>query len=365
MLKISDDITVAETLPKEFYNSEPLFEQGKDKIFAKSWQLIGDTSSIPESSSVFPLQLLPGMLNEPLLLTRDGDQNIHCLSNVCTHRAHIVCEEPGRSRELRCRYHGRCFSLEGKFLSMPEFSEAKNFPRECDNLPTLPIGELGPLLFSTLGGSDFNGYINPVVERLHWLPFDKLTLKEELSKEYFVDAHWALYCENYLEGFHIPFVHHSLNKVVNYGTYETELFENGILQLAQTKSGEHSFSALEGTPESEASIAAYYYFLFPNTMLNVYPWGVSVNIVLPLGMQRTKIEFHTYVWDESLLEQGAGSDLDRVEQEDEEVVENVQMGIRSRLYRGGRFSPTREQGVHHFQRLLATSFLEAISKTSS
>ncbi|MEM8930292.1 MAG: SRPBCC family protein, partial [Acidobacteriota bacterium] len=100
-------------------------------------------------------------------------------------------------------------------------------------------------------------------------------------------------------------------------------------------------------------IAAYYYWLFPNTMLNFYPWGLSVNVVRPLAVNRTKVSFLTYVWDPSKLGDGPGADLDRVEREDEAVVEGVQRGLRSRFYDRGRFSPTREQGVHHFHRLLA------------
>ena len=41
--------------------------------------------------------------------------------------------------------------------------------------------------------------------------------------------------------------------------------------------------------------------------------------------------------------------------DDEAVVEAVQRGIRSRLYVRGRYSPTREQGVHHFHRLFAAA----------
>ena len=55
------------------------------------------------------------------------------------------------------------------------------------------------------------------------------------------------------------------------------------------------------------------------------------------------------------MECGAGADLDRVEREDESVVECVQQGVRSRIYERGRYSPSREQGVHHFHRLLAAA----------
>jgi choline monooxygenase len=88
-------------------------------------------------------------------------------------------------------------------------------------------------------------------------------------------------------------------------------------------------------------------------MLNFYPWGLSVNIVKPLAVDRTRVTFLAYVWDPSRLDRGAGADLDRVEREDEMVVESVQRGVRSRLYERGRYSPAREKAVHHFHRLLA------------
>ena len=88
-------------------------------------------------------------------------------------------------------------------------------------------------------------------------------------------------------------------------------------------------------------------------MFNFYPWGLSVNIVKPISINRTKVSFLTYVYDTSKLHKGAGNDIDKVEREDEFIVENESKGIQSSFYQSGRFSPTREKGVHHFQRLIA------------
>ena len=88
-------------------------------------------------------------------------------------------------------------------------------------------------------------------------------------------------------------------------------------------------------------------------MFNFYPWGISANIVRPVSPSKTVVEFLTYVRDETLMGTGAGADLHEVETEDEAVVESVQKGIRSRFYSRGRYSPTREQGTHHFHRLIA------------
>ena len=116
------------------------------------------------------------------------------------------------------------------------------------------------------------------------------------------------------------------------------------MQIAHAKSGEDAFAS---------GVAAYYAFLFPATMLNIYPWGLSMNVVRPLAVDRTAVSFRTYVGDPARLERGAGANLHDVEMEDEAVVESVQRGVRSRLYGAGRYSPTRETGVHHFHRLLA------------
>ena len=73
-------------------------------------------------------------------------------------------------------------------------------------------------------------------------------------------------------------------------------------------------------------------------MFNFYPWGLSLNVVTPQAAGRTKVSFHSYVWNQALRESGVGAGLHRVEMEDEEVVESVQRGVRSRLYDRGRYS---------------------------
>jgi choline monooxygenase len=88
-------------------------------------------------------------------------------------------------------------------------------------------------------------------------------------------------------------------------------------------------------------------------MFNFYPWGLSLNIVTPIDAGNTKVSFLSFVFDASKLGKGAGSGLDTVEQEDEEIVQYVQQGIRSRFYHYGRYATQREQGTHHFHSLLA------------
>lgn len=343
IFEINPDIRFAETLSSAFYTDEKFFHESKEKIFARSWQFAARGEEI---ESLAPLTILESFLDEPVLFTRSGE-SLNCLSNVCTHRGKILVEEKCKAIGIRCSYHGRRFDLLGNFLSMPEFEAVADFPTEKDDLTKIPFDALGKLLFvSPLPIAAFDEFFAPVRERLKWLDWETLKFSAKDSRDYFVNAHWALYCENYLEGFHIPFVHQSLNETIDYGAYTTETFRYASLQTGFTKSRADAFAFDE-------KIAALYFFVFPNLMLNFYPWGLSVNVVKPLGIDLTRVSYLTFIADEARFGKGAGGDLGRVEFEDQAVVESVQRGIRSRFYERGRYSPEREQGTHHFHRLIA------------
>ena len=350
---VDSDISIAKTLHKDFYLNENLFQESKEKLFSNSIQFIGDDSCVKNSGDCFPFTMLPDLLNEPLVLSRDKNNSIHCLSNVCTHRGNLVVNEKCSSAHLRCRYHGRQFELNGKFHSMPEFKEVKNFPSAADDLKQLPVFNWKKFLFTSLSSTiNSEKFLSEMKSRLDWLPLEEFVFHPELSKDFLVNAHWALYCENYLEGFHIPFVHAGLNAVIDFNEYTTELFSHSSLQLGIAKDNENCFDIPSSSPDYGKKIAAYYFFVFPNMMFNFYPWGLSVNIVEPISVSQTRVRFQTYAWKENLLNDGAGSQLDKVELEDEEIVEAVQRGIRSRFYNHGRYSVTREQGTHHFHRMI-------------
>jgi choline monooxygenase len=275
---------------------------------------------------------------------------------VCTHRANLVVRGEGALRGLRCGYHGRRFALDGRFLSMPEFEGAQGFPSPADDLPRASLARWGPLVFAALDPAvAFDAWIGPLRERLAWLPLDAARRDPAAAPDYEVRASWILYCDNYLEGFHIPYVHHGLASTLDYAAYRTETFDHGSLQVGIARDGEPALEPPAHSADRGQRIAGYYAWLFPNLMLNFYPWGLSVNIVQPLAVDRTRIRYAAYVWDAARRGEGAGGDLHRVELEDDDVVESAQRGVRSRLYDRGRFSPTREVGVHHFHRLLARS----------
>lgn len=355
-LEIAPDIAEASTLPSSFYKDPQVYERSKEAVFARSWQFAGDTDDLKAPGTVKPFVLLEGCLDEPLVVTRDHDDQLHLLSNVCTHRGMLVAETGDNARYLRCRYHGRRFGLDGCFQAMPEFEGVRGFPSAKDSLPKVSFARWGwdKFLFVSLSPVvSLEEVLRPVQERLGWLPLNEFCFEPSRARDYLVRANWALYCDNYLEGFHIPFIHASLSTAIDCGSYTLELYDWCSLQLGVAASGETAFDLPKDSPDYGRRIGAYYYWVFPNLMLNFYPWGLSINVVRPLGPELTKVSFLPYVWDSHKLDSGAGAGLDRVEREDEIVVEAVQKGVKSRFYDRGRFSVAWEQGVHHFHRLLS------------
>lgn len=343
---IDADIRKARTLPSRYY-TEP-FEFERLKSVFTGWQFAAHSSELA-THSMLPLTHLEDISGEPVLLVRD--QETMCLSNVCTHRGMRLALEPCTKKTLQCRYHGRTFNLDGTFRHMPEFEQAIGFPSDDDNLQQFPLKQwLGMYFTAQEEVPDLPWEM--LEQRLGFLAPASFTHDARRDRDHTIDANWLLYVDNYLEGFHIPYVHPELNQALDYSGYVTETFDGGVLQIGKAMEGDVKFDLPAGHPDEGQDIAAYYLWLFPNMMFNFYPWGLSLNVVVPVSHKQCRVLYRGYVSDAELASQGAGSVLDTVEDQDQWVIEEVQKGMASKAYDRGRYSPTREQGVHHFHRIL-------------
>ena len=119
--------------------------------------------------------IFKGMLANPITLKNyfeNEKDEIKCFSNVCTHRGNIVINDPGKYRNLICGYHGRKFDLNGKFMSMPEFQDVKDFPSACDHLHEFKIEKLGPFLFAGINPKfEINDTFKIMNERIGFVCF--------------------------------------------------------------------------------------------------------------------------------------------------------------------------------------------------
>ena len=341
----------AATPPAHWYTAPEMLAQEQARIFARTWQLAGRVEQVAQPGDYFTTTIA----DEPIIVVRGADDQLRALSNVCRHRAGpIACGEGTRRRSFQCGYHGWTYALDGRLTGTPEFAGVENWNNDEHGLPEFQVETWAGLIFVKLdagGGPTLAETLADLPERVGARDWGQMRLAAR--KDWFIDCNWKVYVDNYLEGYHIPIVHPSLNRELDYARYRTETRRFYSIQ--------HSPIKRAGRLRVDASAddnEAQFFWVFPNLMLNVYPDNYSTNLILPLGPERTLTVFEWYFTEperEDVREQITQTVefSDEIQLEDIRICEAVQRGLRSRTYTSGRYSVKRENGVHHFHGLLA------------
>lgn len=333
----------ASTLPSRFYIDPSVLDEESRNVFGRTWQLAGHVAQVREPGQYFTTTIG----EEPVLVVRGSDGVLRAMSNVCRHRAGPVAKGEGKRPVLQCGYHGWTYSLDGRLAKTPEFEGVAEFDRANCALPPFQVGVWNELVFVNLARdaeslASFLGELTGDMPRHDYSGF-----RLAQRKVWELDCNWKVYVDNYLEGYHIPIVHPGLFRELDYPSYHTETKRMYSIQFAPTRRPERIRTA-NGDDEVR------YFWIFPNLMLNVYPDNFSTNLILPLGHGRTATIFDWYFKDPSSVKTQIDETVafsDEIQIEDIEICEAVQRGLRSSTYDRGRFSPQRENGVHHFHAL--------------
>jgi choline monooxygenase len=350
--EIDSEIARAWTLPSSVYTDADVFAQEKEKIFARSWQVVGHASQVVNPGDYFTT----GVAGEPLLLVRGLDARLRGFYNVCRHRAGPPAAGCGSRKLFRCGYHGWTYGVDGALISATEIEGVEGFRAEDFALVPVRTEEWFNLVFANL-----NADAPPLQEQLGELPsqtsgFPFAEMKLWERRTYDMKCNWKTYVDNYLEGYHLPSVHPGLNRELDYNAYAVEPHAQYVRQFSPIRGAQPG----DGTPrryqETREGLTTDYFWIFPNWMLNCYPDNVSLNIVLPLEAERTLAIFEWYLPENNHSSPAAKASVefsDQIQIEDMRICEAVQNNLRSRSYSRGRFSVKQEKGVHAFHRIYA------------
>lgn len=344
------DLAKASTLPAWMYTDPDILAQECERIFARTWQPVGGVASLSNPGDY----LTADVAGEPLVLVRDKSGQVQAFFNVCQHRAGAVAEGQGNRKSLQCTYHGWTYGLDGRLMGCPEFDGVAAFDRSQVRLRPARCDTWGPLVFANL--DDKAPSLDEVIGAI---PAETAAFQPERyvfveRREYTLACNWKVYIDNFLEGYHVPVAHPGLFRELDYSNYRVETFRHHSKQHAPIRqaTGNESERRFDTGPDSQA----LYYWVFPNWMLNLYPDHLQLNIIIPLSVDRTVTIFDWYVpenlaGDRNWLSKSIEFS-EQVQREDIYLCEAVQRRLTSRAYDRGRFSVTRENGVHHFQGLL-------------
>lgn len=365
---VDDDIRVAEGLPAACFTDRDFLARELATIFARSWQVVSERGDDPRplDEQLAPRgSRVPITHNDrPLFLQRAWDDDkLRAFPNTCTHAWFPLVLGASRGPTLVCGQHGRRFDCTGNVISQQGFDKAQFRP--CDSLPPIEVATWRRLTWLNFdqAAAPLQKVLAPVEETLWQMP----AMPERMSAEIRdVAGNWKQHAANYLDSFHIGFVHRAPNGLadaVDMASYTTELHEHSVLQWVYARDAADGFDPAwlpARFAHDKKRVFALWWFIFPNITLNFYPWGLSVNVYSPIA---DRPEATRFTWYQFAFDRDKHAERDRrwlssqVDAEDIDALAQVARGLKSGYAPRSRFAPDQERAVHWFHRAIARAAL--------
>jgi choline monooxygenase len=341
----------ASTIPASWYVDERVAELERQKVFGGTWQVVARADQVSQPGAYVTADLA----GEPLVVVRGGDGQLRAFYNVCRHHAAaVVTEDEGTATIFRCPYHGWSYGLDGSLKGAPEFEGVCGFDRARNGLVPVRVETWEQFVFVNLDpkAAPLADFLGGLVQRVAPLGLSSLRFFERRS--YSLKCNWKVFVDNYLDGgYHVPHLHKGLNSVLDYKQYTIENEDRYCLQSSPMVASDEDAA----TAATRTGDRAWYFWQYPNFMINLYRGYMDTNLVLPDGVDACTVIFGFYFADVSEAEAERNRQSiavgERVNDEDVGICEAVQRGLHSRAYGAGRLSVRREAGEHLFHRLLA------------
>ena len=344
---------VARGLPGAAYTSDAFFALENERIFAASWVLVGFAHELSRAGDAAPVNVA----GQPVLLLRDAEQRIRAFHNVCRHRCLKLVDAPCNvGRAIRCPYHSWTYGLDGKLHVAPYFggrdprSVPDGFDHDRHGLVPVRSKTWHDWIFVDLGGAapPFEEFVAPLERCLAGVGLDEV---HHLATIDFGDvaANWKLLMENFIEPYHVQFVHST--------TTEQPLTDHYTVNEPDCPGCAVDVSG-EATRKNTLSADSRYLTLFPSFAFGLYmPDQIGVHLNVPLApgltLQRRAI-YNLGPEPASPRRTGQLAKLWRqVHLEDHAICERLQQGrVSGAAATGGVLSPVWEDSVRSFQEMV-------------
>lgn len=340
------------------YTANEVLTVEREAIFAQGWVSVGLASAVAPASAL-PVHVA----GIPLLLTRTRDGVLHVFHNVCRHRGLRLVSAPCSGlRELTCPYHAWRYKLSGALQAAPYHSGSPGtqLPEgQADSLGLAPVRHhvWFDVIFVNLSESapPFADWIAPLAEL--WRPFDAERLHLLSVTDYDLGANWKLVCENFLDNYHVPFVHGQAGGPETAVNFEDlalapDLFGFTLPRGEADKPKPEWLPRLKLPPEIQE--AQLLFCLFPNTLLIITAGWFQVISVQPTHADRSAEFLGLYLMEEISQEDRGAADefsafMNRINDQDAAILRELQAGRRSPASEHGSMTPYWDETVQRFQ----------------
>jgi glycine betaine catabolism A len=346
----------ATTLPGEFYTSPEIFQQEQERIFLRRWLCAGREEQLPEPGSY----IVRNLGSESVILLRNRSGEVQAFHNVCRHRGTRLCEErQGRfANAIVCPYHAWTYTLDGRLKGAPSMDGIEGFNPSEYPLHNVSVALWEGFVFLCLASNPEPFETTHAALLGKFTRFNMPQLRTVRRIDYDVRANWKLLFQNYSECYHCTPVHPALVKLSPPDSGQNDLTDGPFLGGYMDVVGENGSMTLSGRacsipvgdlPEEDLH-RVYYYALFPNMLLSLHPDYVMAHTLWPVAPDRTLIEcewlFHPDASNHPGFEPDDGVAFwDKTNREDWHICEQSQLGVSSRAYTPGPYSPKESLSV--------------------
>jgi choline monooxygenase len=333
----------AMTLPAAWYRDPVLYQQERDRVFAREWQFVGAQSRLAATGDY----IATGFAGYRVFVIRGRDGALRGFHNVCRHRAGpLLAEGAGRCDLLRCRYHGWVYDGEGRLRRTPDFGEAEGFDKGAYGLFPIRVATWRGLVFVNLDrdAGSLEESLGDLIAETAAYPLERCSfVRDETLDD--IACNWKTYTDNYVEGYHIPSVHPWLNAAIDSSRFTAEGRGRTVVMRAPQKSG----SIYDGA----------WLWRYPNLTLSAFPDGFNVSRTLPMGHGRTRLVYSFFFADTSPAAMARHEETIArniaIVREDYAICEQTQANLDAGVYDRGPLSPRHEDGVRYFHAMLRQS----------
>ncbi|TXS91247.1 aromatic ring-hydroxylating dioxygenase subunit alpha [Parahaliea maris] len=275
-------------LPPAVFKSPDVFDQECDAVFRSGWVSLASAQQLPNVGDMLPVKIG----DASLLVIRNAEEEIGVFHNICRHKAAPLVDSACSKRVLVCPYHRWAYSLDGSLRAAPKYygnSDEHMSAEDKQDKGLLPVRSVvwWDTIFVNLSGDaePFEEFIRPLEQQLEG--YDPAGLSLVSSTEYQSAANWKLAVDNFLDGYHVPFVHSqavTVDSILN----QDDLFLSDEIIGLRLPTGASDKPAKTDKPlphfahlTEENTGTQQWFGIFPNTLLFVDPVWVQLIIVRP------------------------------------------------------------------------------------
>jgi phenylpropionate dioxygenase-like ring-hydroxylating dioxygenase large terminal subunit len=207
------------------YTSAEFMAREWETVWTKAWLFAGVEEDVKEPGDYF----LYNIGRESIIVTRSEEGALRALFNVCQHRGNRLLTSPfGAIAKVTCPYHGWSYRLDGALDDVPDkdrFGSCVAWRER--SLKPVRVEAWAGLVFINMDerALPLSTFLGEIAKRLAPYHLERMRLVKQQTL--LLKANWKTLRDNFLEQYHVDFIHPQHATMVDCYNSANELYPFG------------------------------------------------------------------------------------------------------------------------------------------